>query len=207
MKAKQDAQHGEDGEILEYTKSTYTMMMPASKTILPREKPAPLTEAKTKWEKFREEKGLPPRKKRSRLVYDPIQKDWVPRWGKGSIKKLAEGDNWLMHEKPKHVESGMNPFDYARAEKKGKLEKQNLATLKNQLHKTKPGDMKKIQVLDQKQSGSMKLREDADRKDIRKREHKSLMKSLTMAQISTASMGKFDRKLKKEPTAPTSQTI
>jgi len=53
----------------------------------------------------------------------------------------------------------------------------------------------------------MKLREDVDRKDIRKREHKSLMKSLTMAQISTASMGKFDRKLKKEPTAPTSQTI
>lgn len=148
MKAKQDAQHGEDGEILEYTKSTYTMMMPASKTILPREKPAPLTEAKTKWEKFREEKGLPPRKKRSRLVYDPIQKDWVPRWGKGSIKKLAEGDNWLMHEKPKHVESGMNPFDYAKAEKRAKLEKQNLATLKNQLHKTKPGDMKKIQVLD-----------------------------------------------------------
>jgi hypothetical protein len=42
----------------------------------------------------------------------------VPRWGKGSIKKLAEGDNWLMAEKPKHVASGMNPFDYAKAEKK-----------------------------------------------------------------------------------------
>lgn len=118
MKAKQDAKHGEDGEILEYTKSANTVIMPASRTTLPREKPCPVEEAKTKWEKFREERGLPPRKKRSRLVYDPIQKDWVPRWGKGSIKKLAEGDNWLMHEKPKHREAGMNPFDYAKAEKK-----------------------------------------------------------------------------------------
>jgi len=47
-------------------------MMPQGKTVLPREKPAPKEEMKTKWEKFREEKGLPPRKKRSRLVFDPI---------------------------------------------------------------------------------------------------------------------------------------
>lgn len=33
------------------------------------------------------------------------------------------------------------------------------------------------------------------------------MKSLTLAQKSTASMGKFDRQLKSEPTAPTSQKI
>jgi len=33
------------------------------------------------------------------------------------------------------------------------------------------------------------------------------MKSLTLAQISTASMGKFDRKLKTEPTAPTTQKV
>ena len=85
--------------------------------------PAPKEAVKTKWEKFREEKGLPSRKKRSRLVFDPIQNDWVPRWGKGSIKRLAQGDNWLMAEKPKHVETGVNPFDFAKAEKKGKLEK------------------------------------------------------------------------------------
>ena len=117
---------------------------------------------------------------------------------------LHPGDNWMMHEKPKHVESGMNPFDYAKAEKRQKIEKQDLAQLKNELHRKKPGDMRSVQVLDQKQSGSLKLKEDSERKDIRKREHKSLMKSLTMAQISTASMGKFDRKLKREPEAPTS---
>jgi hypothetical protein len=33
------------------------------------------------------------------------------------------------------------------------------------------------------------------------------MKSLTLAQKSTASMGQFDRQLKSEPTAPNSQRI
>lgn len=50
-----------------------------------------------------------------------------------------------------------------------------------------------------------KLKSDAERADLRKREHKSLMKSLKMAQMSTASMGRFDRKAgKNEPDAPTS---
>lgn len=44
-----------------------------------------------------------------------------------------------------------------------------------------------------------------ERDKLRKREHKSLMKSLNMAQLSTASMGKFDKKVnKKEVDAPKS---
>jgi hypothetical protein len=46
--------------------------MPISKTVLPREKRCPKEEVKTRWEKFRDEKGLAPRKRRGRLVYDPI---------------------------------------------------------------------------------------------------------------------------------------
>jgi hypothetical protein len=46
--------------------------------------------------------------------------------------------------------------------------------------------------------------EESERKDIRKREHISLMKSIKMALISTATMGKFDLKIKKEPEAHTS---
>ena len=61
MKKEQDAVHGADGEILEYTKSKYSVNMPASKVVLPREKPCPVEKPKTKWEKFREERGLPPR--------------------------------------------------------------------------------------------------------------------------------------------------
>ena len=64
-------------------------------------------------------------------------------------------------------------------------------------------------ILPQSNQGdeSLKLREDADRSNLRKREHKALMKSLKMAQMSTASMGKFDKKRKNEPDAPNSQKI
>jgi hypothetical protein len=52
---------------------------------------------------------------------------------------------------------------------------------------------------------SMKVREDMDRDRVRKRERKALLKSLQMAQMSTASMGKFDKKVNKfEPDAPNS---
>ena len=39
-----------------------------------------------------------------------------------------------------------------------------------------------------------KLKGEAEREQVRKRERKSLMKSLQLAQMSTASMGKFDKK-------------
>lgn len=53
-------------------------------------------------------------------------------------------------------------------------------------------------------SNGLKLKDEKERTMLRKREHKSLMKSLTLAQMSTASMGKFDKKRKGEPDAPTS---
>ena len=90
LKKKQEAMHGPDGEILEYTKSRFMIDMPEPVQVLPREKPCPVEKPKTKWEKFREERGMAPRKKRSRLVFDPITNDWVPRWGTGSKKKIED---------------------------------------------------------------------------------------------------------------------
>ena len=86
----------------------------------------------------------------------------------------------------------------------------------------KPGAMKDIKVLgsnnaanatgaesgEKNVKGDKQQRSDNERTQIRKREHKALMKSLTMAQMSTASMGRFDRKAgKNEPDAPTSQKV
>ena len=78
------------------------------------------------------------------------------------------------------------------------------------MRQVKPSDSRSDKVLGQKKdpketnatdnakadkkTDSLKLREDADRNALRKREHKALMKSLTQAQVATASMGKFDRK-------------
>lgn len=72
---------GDEGEILEYAKALWSVELPEPKIVTPRQKPAPKEKHKTKWEKFRDEKGLPARKKRSRLVFDTITNDWVPRWG------------------------------------------------------------------------------------------------------------------------------
>ena len=117
-KKGQDAKHGEDGEILEYERDALSVLLPKGTTVLPREKPAPKEKVATKWEKFRLERGMPARQKRGRLVFDPITKDWVPRWGKDSVKKIEEKHNWIMEEKPKHVASGIDPFEYKRIEKK-----------------------------------------------------------------------------------------
>lgn len=91
---------------MEYSKALYNVEIPDSAIVLPREKPIPKEKPLTKWEKFRLEKGLPDRKKRSRMVYDPISKDWVPRYGSKSIKKIEEKHNWLMEDKG----DGQNPF-------------------------------------------------------------------------------------------------
>ena len=94
-----------------------------------------------------------------------------------------------MEDKPKHEASGMDPFTYAKAEKRQKTEKQNLAQLKNKVHGSAETQKKDVKILAaSKGEGpgkSMKLREDADRDKLRKREHKSLAKSLKMAQMST----------------------
>jgi hypothetical protein len=118
---KQEA--GGEDEILEYTKSKYTIELPEPNVVLPREKPVPKAKQLTKWEKFRQEKGILEKGKRSRMVFDPISNDWVPRFGMGSIKKIQEAHNWLQPEKPKHVEAGMNPFDFKKNEKKIEKEK------------------------------------------------------------------------------------
>ena len=72
------------------------------------------------------------------MVYDPITKDWVPRFGMGSIKKIEDKYNWLMVEKPKHIASGLDPFTYKKNEKKLEQEKQKLRELKNKISASGP---------------------------------------------------------------------
>jgi len=62
LKRKQEADRGgEYGNILEYDRPVNAVDLPSKKVVLPREKPAPKEKPKTKWEKFREEKGMPAR--------------------------------------------------------------------------------------------------------------------------------------------------
>jgi len=205
---------GEHGEILEYTKSYWSVDLPKPKVVLPREKPIPKPKPLTKWEKFRLERGITEKAKRSRMVFDPITQDWVPRYGMGSIKKIEDKHTWLMEEKGKHVAAGTDPFTFKKQEKKLQKEKQELRELKNKISANEPAGGKKTNMMEQVLPDSsakkddkpnLKQREDVERERVRKRERKALMKSLQLAQVSTASMGKFDKKVNKhEPDAPKS---
>lgn len=101
-----------------------------------------------------------------------------------------------MEVKPKHDEAGVDPYTFARSEKKVEKEKHDLRTLKNQITTSQPvGKGPKAgstdQILDPSGPASkegpaaaaaarvnMKAREEQERTTIRKRERKSLMKSL-----------------------------
>lgn len=85
--------------MLEYDKPVYSIKLPEPTYDLPWFRPLPKEKGLTKWEWFWIEKGLPPRKKRSRMVFDPITNDWVPRWGPGSIKKIQEASEFIIEEK------------------------------------------------------------------------------------------------------------
>jgi hypothetical protein len=96
------------------------------------------------------------------------------------------------------------------------LEKEKMRKLKNDLHALKAThgskSLKNVTNIlsnkpaDQKPAGPSQ--DEIRKQAIKKRERKALDKSFKLAQLSTASMGKFDRKVSKnEPDAPNSQKI
>ena len=104
------------------------------------------------------------------MVFDEITKEWVPRYGMGSVKKIGEKYNWLMEENSKHREAGMNPFEYELNKKKLAKEKQALAEVKNQMHASGADkNTNKDQILDAnkvevtKTGANLKQREEVER--------------------------------------------
>ena len=75
-------QKGNDDEHRDFDKEADNVKLPKGQLILPRARRIPKEKTETRWEKFRLERGLPPRKRRSRMVFNEIAGDWVPRWGK-----------------------------------------------------------------------------------------------------------------------------
>ena len=76
--------------VIDFDKNKNEIRLPSSTLKLPRMLAYNPSKYKTKWEKFAEEKGIKKKTKRSRLVYNEEIKDWVPRWGKDSVKKIQE---------------------------------------------------------------------------------------------------------------------
>ena len=198
-------QQGEEKEDLDYDKAPDELTLPESIITLPRSLPIPIQKPMTKWEKYKMEKGITQRK-RGRMVYSEEVGDWVPRWGKGSVKHIQDSMNWVMEEK----EPGVNPFEQKSNEKQIAKAKQMKKQIKNEEFAKKYLAQKKgISNNNEKNEGnninkqhiSKKMRKAFKaQKEIKRlnEDKKNLGKRLEQVQKSTRSMGNFDKKLKNE---------
>lgn len=115
--------------------------LPEMETVLPREKPLPKpSKDLTKWQEFAKRKGIAPKPKRDRLVYDEEKRDWVPRYGYKGKNKDAE-DQWLV-EVPQDKESDYNPRQAAKQERMARTKKNDQQRDRN-ISRAKGSDAKK----------------------------------------------------------------
>ena len=177
---------------LETVKSDVGMLalLPTPTTPIPRHKPAPKKKPETRWEKFAREKGIK-NKKRERMVWDEQKKEWAPRYGyKRANDELRD---WAIEVGPTD-DPYQDPFQKRRMEKKERILKNKLKQLGNQDRasgrKVPHGLKPNLAAQDQRGSkGSRRNRIGLGQ---------STNEALVDSQRSSASMGKFDKKLKGE---------
>lgn len=146
--------------------------LPPPTTQLPRAKPLPKPKPLTKWEQFAKAKGISHRKKEKK-VWDEEKQEWVNRWGWKGANKAGE-EQWLT-EVPKNADIDFDPAKKARDERKARVAKNEKQHEKNLM----------------RAQGSSS----AAPTDARKRE---IDRTLATTRVSTASMGRFDKKLEGE---------
>ncbi|KAJ3427372.1 ribosome biogenesis regulatory protein [Anaeramoeba flamelloides] len=162
--------------------------LPHPTTKLPRTKKVPQPKKETRWEKFAKERGIR-NKKKSRLVYDEEHGDWRPRYG--SHKANNEINQWIIEKKDHEDLKGYeDPFIKMKNDKKKRVIQQRANqiqnTIRNEGGKITKSMNKNIQGI--LNSGHNK-----------KKSKKQIDQILQMTQRSTASLGKFDKKLSGEP--------
>jgi len=170
----------EDGVIVELPKPT---------TRLPREKHVPLPKPLTRWEEYSKIKGIKKNQKRSRMVFDETSGEYKPRWG--YQKADDPNQEWVIESKPGDVDNAeTDPFLRKKQEKKEKVEKQKTKEIKNK-ERSAQTEMKSL-------PGVISINNQPPRKDGRKSrvDKEALNTAVNLANISTASIGRFDKVLK-----------
>ncbi|KAL6503101.1 hypothetical protein OROHE_023730 [Orobanche hederae] len=162
------------------------LVLPAPTTKLPREKPLPKPRPPTKWEVFAQKKGIQKRKK-EKLVFDDQTDTWKRRHGYDRVNDI--NDIPIIEAKDTD-EPGTDPFTERRKEKKSKVEKQEKRRLGNLKNAQKVGALPShIQLA----ATSLPITgTQAKPKKVSKDE---LQNVAGLAATSTASGGKFDKKL------------
>ena len=169
--------------LLEGATSKQVIPLPTPAARLPREKPLPEPKPVTRWEKFAKDKGIV-KKKRSKMVWDEDSQQWAPRYGFGRAGNPKDApENWVVEAKPGD-DGTVDPFEARKDARKEKLAKQKRQEERNRLaaaHAATVGTA----------PGSSGM-ERADKKSY-------LKQAIAAAQVSTASVGRFDKALPNEP--------
>lgn len=171
----------------EMTDDGRLVKLPKPTTVYPREKPIPKQRQLTKWEQYAKEKGIQ-KKRRDRLVWDEQMQEFVPRYGKGSKNSLSR-DIILPHKES--LAEGDDPFSAKRREKKERIKNQDKKRLANlgraAKAKSKINPLSSLDATNRGASGKRHI------------PMKELKDGISVLQKSTASAGKFDKKVKNEP--------
>ena len=166
-----------------------TVLLPSTTLKLPRQKVVPQEREKTKWEKYAAEKGIVKRKK-ERMIYDEVDKTYKPRWG---YKRANDESLDPVIELKSYQADDYDAFAERKNEKKLRVLKNKEKMLKNRV------DMKRNKKVDVEPEF---LANDVGGKRGKGKGKIGTKRALTRAQLSTASLGKFDKKIQNEPEKP-----
>lgn len=170
----------------EYTDVGRLIELPKPTVAMPREKVIPKEREPTKWEKYAKEKGIS-KKRRSRLVFHEPTGEYLPRYGKNSAKALQR-DVILPH---KEADKGENPFLKKRREQRERVrfeqKKQRINLGRADKNKKKVNPLSSMDAQPRGPSGKRNI------------PLKNLKDGISVLQKSTASAGKFDKRVKNEP--------
>ncbi|XP_781111.1 ribosome biogenesis regulatory protein homolog [Strongylocentrotus purpuratus] len=154
-----------------------TVKLPEPTTVLPREKRVPKDRPATKWEKYAKQKGIM-NKKKSTKVWSEEEEKWIPRFGYKSKNDLKK--DWLL-EVPANADPMEDQFSKKKKAKQERVAKNELQRLRNIARAKK----RKVPGV------GLTPTEKPDKTMVNKAIH--------LSKHSTASIGKFENKLPKEP--------
>ncbi|KAF9498819.1 RRS1-domain-containing protein [Pleurotus eryngii] len=145
--------------------------LPPPTTQIPRSKPLPKPKPPTKWERFAAAKGIQ-KKVREKKIWDEEKQEWVNRWGKDGKNKEKE-EQWIT-EVPLNADVNFDPVKVARDARKERVAKNE----KQQLQNVKRAQGTSSNTLEERK--------------------KQIERTVATTRISTASMGRFDKRLEGE---------
>ncbi|PVU84965.1 hypothetical protein BB559_007276 [Furculomyces boomerangus] len=142
---------------------------------IPREKPVPKDKPLTRWEKFAKVKGIQKRKK-TRMVYDESTGDLKPTWGYKGMNKKEESE-WLIP-----IPANAGPDHDVRKDMENKRKE-----------RVEKNTKRRTRNMEEAAAGT------AVGKNSKAFRKAQLKQTIILSKTSTASLGKFDKKLEGEP--------